>query len=282
MDYEKHYNLLIDRARIRQLPKDGRFTEEHHILPECMDGPDIPENRCILTLREHFIAHILLMNMRPGVAGLVVAAMRMLWSGNDRPARGQRRDRRRSKQYAMLRRRNAEVLSERFRGRKFSPETIARMCAAQKKYAQEHPRTPEQNAAHAAKLRGRKNGPCSPERKRRIATANRGKKRSPESVEKMRAAKLGKKRCPHTVETKIKMSAASLGLPKSTAHCVAITIAKGGIKSLFKPPSNDRRDIERFRRTQDKIAFLCETMSPDDLEEMGLTTRVVEINQRWN
>lgn len=35
MDYQKHYNNLIDRARNRLLEN---YTENHHIIPKCMNG----------------------------------------------------------------------------------------------------------------------------------------------------------------------------------------------------------------------------------------------------
>jgi hypothetical protein len=37
MDYNKHYTLLIDRARPR-IKIDGEKYELHHILPRCLGG----------------------------------------------------------------------------------------------------------------------------------------------------------------------------------------------------------------------------------------------------
>ena len=57
MNYKKHYNLLIDRAKLRKL--DGYF-EKHHIIPKCMGGSDDVDNIVKLNAREHFVAHQLL------------------------------------------------------------------------------------------------------------------------------------------------------------------------------------------------------------------------------
>lgn len=70
MDYTKHYNLLIDRAKNRKLEC---YVEKHHILPRCMGGSDDESNLVALTAREHFIAHLLLAKMYPGNLYLVRA-----------------------------------------------------------------------------------------------------------------------------------------------------------------------------------------------------------------
>lgn len=46
MDYEKHYNLLIERAKNRFL--EG-YSERHHIIPKCMGGNDSKDNSYRLT-----------------------------------------------------------------------------------------------------------------------------------------------------------------------------------------------------------------------------------------
>lgn len=70
MNYEKHYGMLIDRARCREV---SEYTESHHILPRCMGGSDDPDNLVILTAREHFIAHLLLYKIHPNQYGLIKA-----------------------------------------------------------------------------------------------------------------------------------------------------------------------------------------------------------------
>jgi hypothetical protein len=54
--YTKHYNLLIEKAKNRTLPKET-YTEKHHIIPRSMGGSNKKENLAHLTAREHFICH---------------------------------------------------------------------------------------------------------------------------------------------------------------------------------------------------------------------------------
>ena len=61
MNYQKHYNLLMERA-----PKErtsGVYLERHRIVPGCMGGKYIEENIAFLTPEEHFVAHLLLVKI---------------------------------------------------------------------------------------------------------------------------------------------------------------------------------------------------------------------------
>lgn len=64
MDYNKHYRLLIEKAKNRLL-EDKPYTELHHIIPKSEGGNDDVTNLVKLTAREHFIAHWLLYRMDP-------------------------------------------------------------------------------------------------------------------------------------------------------------------------------------------------------------------------
>ena len=74
MDYQKHYNHLIDRARTRLLET---YTEKHHIIPKCMNGSNDVENIVALTPEEHYVAHQLLVKIYPNEPKLVYAAHMM-------------------------------------------------------------------------------------------------------------------------------------------------------------------------------------------------------------
>ena len=74
MDYLKHYELIISRAKNRTL--EG-YTEKHHIVPKCMGGTDDKENIAVLTAREHYVAHQLLAMAYPDSVGLSFAAYMM-------------------------------------------------------------------------------------------------------------------------------------------------------------------------------------------------------------
>ncbi|MGZ7204812.1 HNH endonuclease signature motif containing protein, partial [Streptococcus pyogenes] len=60
MDYQRHYNSLMDRAKYRNL---NCYKELHHIIPRCMGGSDDKDNLVYLTAAEHFVAHQLLLKM---------------------------------------------------------------------------------------------------------------------------------------------------------------------------------------------------------------------------
>lgn len=74
MNYIKHYELLVSRARGRTL--DG-YTERHHIIPKCNGGSDDPSNLVSLTAEEHFLAHQLLMKIHPDDPKMALAVSMM-------------------------------------------------------------------------------------------------------------------------------------------------------------------------------------------------------------
>lgn len=61
MDYQKHYQLLINKAS-----HTSGYLEEHHIIPKCLGGTDESSNLKKLTAREHYIAHLLLAKIHGG------------------------------------------------------------------------------------------------------------------------------------------------------------------------------------------------------------------------
>ena len=66
MNYQKIYDQIIDRARKEQrAKKQGTYYEIHHILPRCMGGSNKKENLILLTAREHFLAHWMLVRIYP-------------------------------------------------------------------------------------------------------------------------------------------------------------------------------------------------------------------------
>jgi len=62
--YTKTYYSIVDRARSRtKLDVSG---EKHHIIPKSLGGNNDKSNLVALTLREHFICHMLLVKMTSG------------------------------------------------------------------------------------------------------------------------------------------------------------------------------------------------------------------------
>lgn len=80
--YEKIYNDLITKAKVRNYfssnYKIGKEivsfpVETHHIVPRCMGGTDEESNLVVLTLKEHFIAHMILTKIYPDNDKIITA-----------------------------------------------------------------------------------------------------------------------------------------------------------------------------------------------------------------
>lgn len=70
MNYQKIYASIVLRAQaeysIRNEQKsNGEYFESHHIIPKSLNGSDRLYNRALLTAREHFICHWLLVKIYP-------------------------------------------------------------------------------------------------------------------------------------------------------------------------------------------------------------------------
>lgn len=91
MNYQRLYNVLIERAQNRKLVG---YYEKHHIVPRCMGGSDVEENIVRLTPEEHFLVHQLLVKIYPENSKLIFAA-RIMTVGRNR----------KNKMYGWLRRR---------------------------------------------------------------------------------------------------------------------------------------------------------------------------------
>lgn len=75
MNYKQIYFNLIKKALQRE-SVDG-YYETHHIIPRCLGGTDDKNNLVKLTAREHFVAHYLLVKIRPDNFKLINAAIMM-------------------------------------------------------------------------------------------------------------------------------------------------------------------------------------------------------------
>jgi 5-methylcytosine-specific restriction endonuclease McrA len=116
MNYLKHYNTLVDRAKGRVL--EG-YSERHHIIPKCIGGNNKKDNLVRLTPEEHYVAHQLLVKIYPGNHKLLFAAF-AISSMNNRGFR----------EYAWLKRKRAAYLSSRpgtMTGKKHTDEAKQKM-----------------------------------------------------------------------------------------------------------------------------------------------------------
>ena len=62
MNYQKIYESIITKAENRSLED---YKEKHHIIPKCLGGVNDKKNIAILTAKEHFICHRLLVEIYP-------------------------------------------------------------------------------------------------------------------------------------------------------------------------------------------------------------------------
>jgi len=85
--YTKTYMLIIDsRKRMKRKRGNGVIYDSHHIIPKCMGGSNDKSNKVLLTPREHFIAHRLLIKMvdSPYKKSMYCAIVRFLGKNADR------------------------------------------------------------------------------------------------------------------------------------------------------------------------------------------------------
>ena len=109
MNYLSIYNSIIDRAilenRRRKSKKDITYIyyESHHIIPKCLNGTNAKNNLVLLTAREHFVAHQLLVKIYPNEHKLVFA-LRMMCSASEKHIRN-------NTEYKWIREKLAHTLS---------------------------------------------------------------------------------------------------------------------------------------------------------------------------
>lgn len=58
--YLKWYFSIIENAKNQSRTKKTKYFESHHIIPRSLGGDDLPNNRVLLTAREHYVVHMLL------------------------------------------------------------------------------------------------------------------------------------------------------------------------------------------------------------------------------
>ena len=74
MNYTRIYNAIIFKATSSDRKRsDGVYYEQHHILPKCLGGNNDTSNLVLLTAREHFICHHLLVKIHPNNRRLIHA-----------------------------------------------------------------------------------------------------------------------------------------------------------------------------------------------------------------
>jgi len=84
MNYQRIYDQIIDRARKESRKKgQGSYYEAHHVIPKCLGGSNVKDNIVLLTAREHFVCHKLLVEIYPDNYRIVFAFWCMCGMRND-------------------------------------------------------------------------------------------------------------------------------------------------------------------------------------------------------
>ena len=147
MNYQKHYDTLINRAKNRLL--EG-YSERHHIIPRCMGGTDEQDNLATLTAEEHYVAHQLLVKIYPDNYKLIYAAHMMTVSSS-----GQVRN---NKLYGWLRVKFSASMKELLKNNPEkhpmnSPEAKAKRSVFMKEFLKNNPeKNPSKNPETRAKI----------------------------------------------------------------------------------------------------------------------------------
>ena len=184
MNYQKIYESITERAKKRKVEGYG---EKHHIIPKCMNGNNDKENIVRLTAREHFICHMLLVEIYPDNAKLKY----VVWAMSNQKGSGQKqRYKVSSRTYERLKREHSKRQSERI----ISKETREKMSFAQKhstwvRKGNKLPRTQEQKQANSVRNKGKI---VSQETREKRSKTLKGRVFSKETKRKMSESAKGK------------------------------------------------------------------------------------------
>jgi len=74
--------LSKNRKKLKRDDENYIYYERHHILPKCLDGGNEKENLVLLTGKEHFVCHKLLVEIFPKERGLICAYFLMCTTNN--------------------------------------------------------------------------------------------------------------------------------------------------------------------------------------------------------
>jgi len=124
MNYQRIYNEIIENAKLRGLNKksiDGYF-EKHHIIPKCLGGSNENSNLVLLTGREHYLCHKLLIKIYKDNQKLIFAYHRMLYSKNEIKNYGRYIPKLTSKEFELQRRNHSNIVSNIQKGKTLSNE----------------------------------------------------------------------------------------------------------------------------------------------------------------
>jgi len=131
VDYKKHYELLIEKAK--GLPRkkgNGHYYENHHIQPKLFGGTNDPSNLILLTAKEHFVAHHLLAKAFGDKHSKFWTAYWMMCNMKNKNRNRNRKYHITSRSYETARIKHAKMMSEANTGKRLSDATRKKISEA--------------------------------------------------------------------------------------------------------------------------------------------------------
>jgi len=188
--YYKWYQQIIDHARSRSINKTS-YYEKHHIIPKSMGGTNKKENLVLLTAREHFVCHWLLIKcVSVGVDKMNYA----LWSMMNVENEHHQRYKITSRIYENLRTKLASVFRDQHKGKPKSEEHKRKISESRKRLIAEGKLKVNENKEKYKKLSKKMIGrSLSEETKKKISESNKGKIISEEQKQYLSKLNTGKK-----------------------------------------------------------------------------------------
>jgi len=185
--YYSWYIDLIKKAKKREKILDC-YQEFHHIVPKCLGGKDEDSNLVCLTLREHYIAHLLLTKIYAGEAKrkMYYGLWRMLLDVKTRNSRVFEIYRKKYIETSL----KTQVITDEIR-KKMSDNKIGVSKTKTEKAVQAWER---QKIMYSGSGNPRFGVKLSEETKRKIGLGNKGKKRTEEQKRKTSESGKGLKR----------------------------------------------------------------------------------------
>jgi len=215
-----YYNIL-------SAPNKTGYTELHHILPKSLGGTNSTENLVHLSLRQHYIVHLLLPKMVSSQSdrAKMLFALRCMTNFD--------KTKRRYKPSSRI----VELMKINIRNQKISEEHRQNIVNGQsgKKLSKEH------RAAISAGLQGKIH---SVETKQLISQSNLGLKRSTETRKNISNSRKGK---PLSAEHKNKLSVKIAGRKVSKDTCMKIKASQEKFKYNLLSPTHLHLTISNLK-----------------------------------
>lgn len=195
MNYQQHYNNLIETRKNREL-NPNEYYEKHHIIPGSLGGSNDKSNLVSLTANEHFLAHWLLFKLAKTKNEIFNMGLAFQWMCT---INGQNDRRIPSWQYEIARK--AAALANTLRV--VSDKTKQKLSESGKKVWENEEYRKEYSLKMLALEKHH-----SEETKRKQSEASKGKPKSEEAKENMRKAWEKRRLTPVSEETRKKQSEA--------------------------------------------------------------------------